>query len=170
MKSVSRITDAVEAALSPSPAFSSTGAKSGASVEAPYAAEKKPATVTPICTAARKRLGSRATRATRSPRGPRSARALIWPSRSETRAISVPAKTPPTRMKARTSSRLVRVWVSTVAPRAPRLGVRSPQDARPGQGPSAARAHPQDGVGAATVVGGDVEGVPRTVDDGADAA
>ena len=47
------------------------GATSGASVEAPYAAEKKPATVTPIWTAARNRLGSRATAATRAPRAPR---------------------------------------------------------------------------------------------------
>lgn len=43
---------------------------SGAIVEGPYAAEKNPATVTPICTAARKRLGLRATCATRWPRRP----------------------------------------------------------------------------------------------------
>ena len=46
------------------PSDSKAGAKDGANVEAPKAAEKKPATVTPICTAERNRLGSRASEAT----------------------------------------------------------------------------------------------------------
>ena len=109
----------VAAASSPRPSRSRYGARSGARVEPPYAAEKKPATVTPICTAARKRLGLRATSATRAPRAPLRSIAVSWLSRSETRAISVAAKTPPTRTNSSTSARLSRVWLSirTVHPR-----------------------------------------------------
>ncbi len=58
------------------PHDSSSGTTDGAIDEAPYAADAKPATVTPICTAARKVLGFRASAATFSPRRPRAARAF----------------------------------------------------------------------------------------------
>jgi hypothetical protein len=48
---------------------------------APKAADRKPARVTPICTAARKRLGSLLSLATRAPRRPRSAIAFTCDSR-----------------------------------------------------------------------------------------
>src|SRR6266487_2419598 len=74
-----------------------------ARVSAPYAPENKVARVTPICTAEKNRFGSWASRAARWPRLPRLASALTWPSRSETRAISEPAKNPPMRMMMRTT-------------------------------------------------------------------
>ena len=68
------------------------------SVLAPNAAEKKPASVTPTWTAARKRLGSLSSRCTALPRRPPfSAIARTWDSRSETSAISAPEKAPPIR-------------------------------------------------------------------------
>ena len=71
-------------------------------MEAPYAEEKKPATVTPICTAERNWLGSRTSVAVRSPRGPSSSSCLICDSRRLTIAISVPANTPPMSTKSST--------------------------------------------------------------------
>ncbi len=97
------------------PSASKAGAKDGASVEAPNAAEKKPATVTPICTAERKRLGSRASEATAWPRPPWLSRRSTWPERSETSAISVAANTPPTRMKPMTSRTSIQVPDSTAS-------------------------------------------------------
>ena len=85
-------------------ARSKTGAKSGARVDAPYAADRKPATVTPICTAARNVLGSRASEATFAPREPSFSSWSSWLGRSETRAISVAANTPPISTKHRTKS------------------------------------------------------------------
>ena len=95
------------------PRFSKTGAKDGASVEAPKAAEKNPATVTPICTADRNRLGSRAREATDVPRPPACSSRSTWPGRSETSAISVAANTPPTSTKPRTSRTSIRVPEAT---------------------------------------------------------
>src|SRR5947207_5511369 len=74
-----------------------------ARVSAPYAPETRVARVTPICTAEKNRFGSWASRAARWPRRPRLDSALTWPSRSETRAISEPAKNPPMRMMMRTT-------------------------------------------------------------------
>ena len=74
-----------------------------ARVSAPYAPETRVARVTPICTAEKNRFGSCASRAARWPRRPRLDSALTWPSRSETRAISEPAKNPPMRMMMRTT-------------------------------------------------------------------
>ena len=61
------------------------------------------ASVTPICTAEKNRFGSCASLAAFWPRLPRLASALIWPSRSETRAISEAAKNPPMQMMTRTT-------------------------------------------------------------------
>ncbi len=61
------------------------------------------ASVTPICTAEKNRFGSLASRAVRWPRLPRLASALIWPSRSETRAISEAEKKPPMHTMTRTT-------------------------------------------------------------------
>src|SRR5690606_12150429 len=85
---------------------SSTGESCTLSLSAPNAAESMVATVTPICTADRKRLGSRASLATRSPRRPCWASLRTWLSRSETMAISAAAKKPPTRMNSRTTAML----------------------------------------------------------------
>ena len=94
----------------------SAGLRAAASVAPPKAAERKPARVTPICTADRKRLGFSFSRATVRPREPRWASCLTWLSRSETRAISAPANTPPTQMNSRmramlrTSSEVIVGW------------------------------------------------------------
>ena len=72
-----------------------------AKVAAPYAPVNRVASVTPICTADRNRFGSWASFAARWPRLPRRESLRIWPSRSETRAISAPAKNPPMRMMTR---------------------------------------------------------------------
>jgi hypothetical protein len=71
MARVSAIVATVEAACSESPIETKSGATDGAIEEAPYAAEAKPATVTPICTAERNVFGFRASAATFSPRLPR---------------------------------------------------------------------------------------------------
>ena len=73
-----------------------------ASVSAPNAPETSVAKVTPICTAEKNRFGSLASRAVRWPRLPRLARALTWPSRSDTRAISDAEKNPPMHTMTRT--------------------------------------------------------------------
>src|SRR5690625_806781 len=84
------------------PRASSAGETWGAICAAPKDAEKKPARVTPIWTEERKRLEFEVSRATRAPAPPRSAIARTWLSRSETRAISEAAKTPPRRTKRKT--------------------------------------------------------------------
>ena len=92
-------TDA-QAALTPS--LTSADRMAAASVAAPNAPETSVATVTPICTADRKRFGSWASFAARWPRLPRCASCRTWPSRSETRAISAPEKNPPMSKMTRT--------------------------------------------------------------------
>ena len=74
------------------------------SVASPNAPDSRVASVTPICTADRNRFGSWASLAARWPRLPRWARARIWPSRSETRAISAPANSPLTSTMSRTTT------------------------------------------------------------------
>ena len=93
----------VEATLSDRPSRWSTGARSD-SVTPPNAADRKPARVTPICTADRKRLGFSVSRATVRPRLPQLASWRIWLSRSDT--CSGAAKTPPIRMKTRINAML----------------------------------------------------------------
>ena len=71
-------------------------------VASPNAPDSRVARVTPICTADRNRLGSWASLAARWPRRPRWVSRRIWPSRSETRAISAPANNPLTSTMSRT--------------------------------------------------------------------
>src|SRR5450631_1114525 len=89
-----------------------TGANLPDRVAAPKAADRNPASVTPICSAARKRLGLPATRATLAPRRPRPESALSWLSRNDTSAISVEENRPPTRMKTRTRAILAQVLLT----------------------------------------------------------
>ena len=88
------------------PQPTSTNANASDKVAPPTAAERKPETVTPIWTAERKRLGSAVRWATAWPRLPRPLSCLTWLSRSDTRAISAAAKTPPMRMKRKISAML----------------------------------------------------------------
>jgi hypothetical protein len=81
-----------------SPRATRTGDSSAARVAPPKAAERNPDSVTPTCTADRKRLGLAVSRATVWPRFPRCASCLTWLSRSETKDISAAAKIPPTVM------------------------------------------------------------------------
>src|SRR5437899_312013 len=97
-----------------SPHDSSTGANSSASVAAPNAADRKPAKVTPICSAARKRFGFEARENTRCPRRPRAASVRSWLSRSDTSAISVAAKAPP--MQTKTTTRAIFAQVELTHP------------------------------------------------------
>ena len=92
-----------------SPQLRSTGDRSSAKADAPNAADMKPARVTPIWTAARNRFGSACSAATRWPRRPRWDSARTWPSRSDTSAISDPAKNAPIRRKNSTSRALATV-------------------------------------------------------------
>ena len=92
----------------------STGDRSSASVAPPNAADRNPATVTPICTAERKRLGFSASRATVCPRLLRWDSWRIWLSRSDTRAISAAAKIPPTTMKHKINKMLSRTSLMKV--------------------------------------------------------
>ena len=86
------------------PQLRRTGARSSANAEAPNAADRNPADVTPICTAARNRFGSACSSATFSPRRPRWASDRTWPSRREMSAISEAEKKPATRRKNPTST------------------------------------------------------------------
>ena len=108
------------------PQPTSVGVTSSASVVAPNAAEKNPAAVTPIWTAARKRLGFWASCATRSPRRPRWAIWVSWLSRNETRAISAAAKIPPISTNSRTSPMLASVSLIECADAAGRYGRADP--------------------------------------------
>jgi hypothetical protein len=99
---VTRTSDSVPASPSCTPLPSSQSATGAASVLAPKAAEKKPATVTPTWTAARKRFGSAISFWTARPRRPCSESARTWDSRSETSAISAPEKMPPINTKTNT--------------------------------------------------------------------
>jgi hypothetical protein len=102
MISVTSTSAVVSAAPAESPRSSSAPETGTARRAAPKAADRKPARVTPTCTAARKRLGSATRCATRAPRRPFSAIARAWLSRRLTSASSVPANTPPMRMKTAT--------------------------------------------------------------------
>jgi len=93
-----------------------------ASVAAPNAAEKNPASVTPTCTAARNRLGSPTSLASRSPRAPCSVSDLTWLSRSETSAISAAEKQPPSSTKRSTSRASTQVPLTRVSVRSRRMG------------------------------------------------
>ena len=79
----------------------------------PTVPDSSVASVTPICTADRNRLGSWASRAARWPRLPRFMRVRICPSRSETRAISAAAKNPPTSTMSRTSTMSQPTWFTS---------------------------------------------------------
>ncbi len=81
-----------------------------ASVAAPNAPDSSVATVTPIWTEDRNRLGSWASFAARWPRLPRCASEWTCPSRSETRAISAPEKNPPTSRMTRTTMTSQPTW------------------------------------------------------------
>src|SRR6476469_3402465 len=76
------------------------------SVSAPKADAERVARVTPICTVARKRLGSARSRLSAAPRRPCSDRDRTWDSRSEISASSVPEKKPPIRTKTTTMTML----------------------------------------------------------------
>src|SRR3954462_5191805 len=76
------------------------------SVSAPKADAERVARVTPICTVARKRLGSASNRASAAPRRPCSDRFRTWDSRREISASSVPEKKPPIRTKTMTITML----------------------------------------------------------------
>ena len=84
--------------------------RASARVAAPNAPESRVATVTPIWTEDRNRLGSCASFAARWPRLPRCRIERTCPSRSETRAISAPAKNPPTSTMASTTTMSQPTW------------------------------------------------------------
>src|SRR3954447_16891237 len=101
------------------PRASKRGGRSPARVAPPKEAERKPASVTPTCTAARNRFGSSASLATDAPRRPRPAIARTWLSRSETRAISAAANMLPTRTNTTTSPMLASVPLTVWSPGGP---------------------------------------------------
>src|SRR3954447_5332089 len=76
------------------------------SVSAPNADAESVARVTPICTVARKRLGSARSLPRAAPRRPCSDRVRTWDSRSEISASSVPEKKPPIRTNTMTMTML----------------------------------------------------------------
>src|SRR3954469_23556127 len=76
------------------------------SVSAPNADADSVARVTPICTVARKRLGSAKSLPSAAPRRPCSDRVRTWDSRSEISASSVPEKKPPIRTNTTTITML----------------------------------------------------------------
>src|SRR6476661_5420243 len=76
------------------------------SVSAPKADAERVASVTPICTVARNRLGSASSRANAAPRRPCSDSVRTWDSRREISASSVPEKKPPIRTKTTTMTML----------------------------------------------------------------
>lgn len=105
---------ATGSAAEPKPMPSRRGSTSGAMVDAPYAAEKNPDSVTPIWTVDRNRLGLPARAAIRAPRFPDFSIRRTWLSRRDTSAISVPANTPPSSTKKRTNRKLSRVSLSMI--------------------------------------------------------
>src|SRR6478752_333465 len=113
MKKASQYAASLSPVWSPGPSERpqprSTGARSSAKAEAPKAADRNPARVTPTWAAARNRFGSACRAATFSPRRPRWASALTWPSRSDTSAVSDPEKKPPSTRKKPTSRALASV-------------------------------------------------------------
>ena len=111
--------DAPCATVAVIPQLSRVGAICGAMAAAPNADDRNPANVTPICTVDRNRPESRARAATffSAPR-PRPS-CEICDSRTLTRAISVAAKMPPTRMKAMTQAKLANMPTPREHPLAP---------------------------------------------------
>src|SRR5215207_9947892 len=132
MRMVTPMKATVSATPSGTPQASSRSATGPASVAAPKAAEKKPASVTPTCTAARKRFGSPASLASRSPRRPRSRSALTWLSRRDTRAISAAAKAPPSSTKPSTSRALTSVPLTRASVRSRIRGTGRQRNSRRG--------------------------------------
>ena len=90
----------------------SSGTSASAIVVPPKAADKKPANVTPIWTAERNRLGFSCSRATSRPRRPRCPSCLTWLPRSDTKAISAAANTPPMAMNTKIKTLLKAVSVT----------------------------------------------------------
>src|SRR5215204_4973617 len=140
---------------------SRTGANALAIVVPPNAADRKPASVTPICTADRNRLGSPVNWAISRPRLPRRASCLTWLSRSDTNAISAAANTPPIRINRKIMTTLntvslmwdhhpllsageYRRWFALASLFRDEPGAEQFKHAPPGQttaGPTAVRAH-----------------------------
>ena len=77
------------------PQPSTIGIRYGAMEEAPNEADRKPESVTPICTVERKVFGSRAILATLAPRASSCSICSICEPRRETNANSVPENTEP---------------------------------------------------------------------------
>src|SRR5829696_6325766 len=144
MRMVMPMKDSVSASPSGTPQPTSASATGPASVAAPNAAEKKPASVTPTWTAARNRLGSPTSLASRSPRAPRSVSALTWLSRNETSAISAAEKHPPSSTNASTSRAFTSVPLI-------RVSVRSQLPGQPG---STTTTRPEEGPVRLLVTGG----------------
>ena len=94
------------------PQPSRTGAICGAMADAPKADDRNPAYVTPICTADRNRPESLASAATFFPAPRPRSSCEICDSRRLTRAISVAANIPPTRMKTMTQAKLAKMLTS----------------------------------------------------------
>ncbi len=137
MTSVVPTSPMVPAAPSAIPRRSSQPATRAEMVAAPNADESMVATVTPICTAARKRLGSETSRSSRRPRAPRvAARCRTCDSRSEIIEISAALKQPPIRMNRTTTPMSTR-----------KSFIGSPGRGQPARRPVAQRVH--DGLGSA---------------------
>ncbi len=105
MRRVTPTTATVSAVSAVIPVETSGGTRNSAIFEAPKAAEKKPATTEPTCSAARNRLGCEARAATRAPRAPRVPISSSWLGLSDTGAISVAEKTPDARIRSSTTPR-----------------------------------------------------------------
>ena len=112
------------------PPRKASGPTSGWASETAAAADaRNPASVMPIWVVARNRFGSRASRASVRPlRDPR-ARPRIWPSRSDTNAISLPAKAALIRTSSSTSASSVAC--PPTSPVAPNPPLRPPNRSRP---------------------------------------
>ncbi len=98
----------------PSPRLFSPRSRKATRVADPYTPETSVARVTPICTEDRKRLGSWASLAAFWPRRPPWESLRIWPSRSETSAISDAAKKPPISTMTRTMTMSPMSWVTLI--------------------------------------------------------
>ena len=103
MISVSTMVVSGAATLLGTPQPSTTGTMNGEIEDSPNDAERKPESVTPICTVERKVFGSRAIFATRAPRASSCSIWSIWEPRSETSASSVPANTEPSKRNTKMS-------------------------------------------------------------------
>ena len=103
MTSVSTMVVSGAATLLGTPQPSTTGTMNGEIDDSPKEAERKPESVTPICTVDRNVFGSRAIFATRLPRASSCSIWSICEPRSETSASSVPANTEPSSRKTKMS-------------------------------------------------------------------